>query len=216
MSNPQLSLKLFNEAVEMKRQGKYLQSIELQKQSMRAYPDDPNVMSNFYAIGKVYYLAGNYDMSIVSYRVYANLCAIKNPAILQDYSCISNYTNNLAKKLFTPEEILDQMQNYNIVKQRFHGSFRNLAHNLGHTLIDRRELFLHRKEILWYEYELRGKDPEQEDYKLSGYRDKYEQYDEKCIQAGFEAIYHIYNTFLKDGRNAEQITINLMNSIVDS
>ena len=116
MSKESESTRLFQEAVEMKRQGNFARSIELQKQSVIAWPQDPELASNFYSMGKTYYLLQAYKPSFLSYKIYADLCSIKNPAILEDYRAFLNGDNFAA--------------------QRLNVSFRNLAHDLGHTIVD--------------------------------------------------------------------------------
>lgn len=56
MSDPDRSLQLFNLAIDMKRNGSFDEALKLYVESVRVYPDDPNWMEAFNAMGKVFYL----------------------------------------------------------------------------------------------------------------------------------------------------------------
>lgn len=85
MTNEEESLKLFNDAVHLKRQGHFDDSLRMYVKSIQAYPDNPKGMETFYAMGKVFYLKGNATTAVKCYTVYNRLCALKTPLILQDY-----------------------------------------------------------------------------------------------------------------------------------
>ena len=193
MSNPEFSLQLFNRAVEAKRQGRYSKAIRLQKESIAAYPEDPDLMQNFYSMGKTYYLLENYSLSIACYKIYNGLCIVRNPDIIRDYIRLNK----------GDREAL----------QRYAMAFRNLAHNVGHSALDGNNKYSNEKEVLWYKYELEGKNANN---LLSGYAGVAEQYDNECIDAGFAYI-HDWTTAFVRNQNAEKNSIlSMMRQIVES
>ena len=183
MSNPQKSLELFNQAVAMKRAGRFAESIRLQKQSILEYPEDPELPNNYYSMGKTYYLMGEYDLSIACYKVYNGLCVMMSPAILADYR----------KALSRDSAAL----------QRLSMSFRNLAHNLGHSLNDPKMLSSKRNEIRWYTLELMGRRPAEVEPNLARYEESYWKYDDECADIGFNVLEYLWQIFLKNQSAAE-------------
>lgn len=193
MSNPKLSLDLFNQAVAAKRQGHYDEAIRLQKQSIAAYPEDPDLMQNFYSMGKTYYLAGDYASSYTCYQIYDGLCIIRNPPILEDFISLCKGDKN--------------------AMQRFVLSFRNLANHIGHASLDKNNAGAN--EVLWYKSELAGKNP-QNISSLSGYAGAAEQYNNKCIEMGFKSIEKWTKKFILHSQVEQKNILNLMNKIVES
>jgi len=203
MSDPDLSVRLFQKAVQMKRAGNFALSINLQKQSIKAYPEDPELPNNFYSMGKTYYLLQDYKHSLVAYNIYDGLCVMKNPMILQDYVVASKG---------------DQF-----ALQRLTAAYRNLAHNLGHTVVDGGLLSSsvtniygsHENEILWYRYELMGKNPS-EMPSMYEYRDSYLAYDEKCAEQGYKFIESFWEQFLEDSLKAKERIFDLIDTLVNT
>ena len=189
--SPELSLKYFNEAKQLRYQGNFSAAISLQKQSILLYQSDPELPVNFYSLGKTYYLNGDYNLSLQSYEIYNNLCVIKNPMILDDYS------------MFTRS---------NSAKERFLASFANLAHNTGHSLEDSKNIYKFSQEILWYKNELMGKSSANTSRLVY---EAYQKYDEDCTVKGFSLIFAWMDKFLSN-RNIRQDTINLIDSILNS
>lgn len=189
--SPELSLRYFNEAKQLRYQGNFRAAIELQKQSILVYQNDPDLPMNFYSLGKTYYLNGEYKLSLKSYEVYNNFCVIKNPMILDDYSMIMRS---------------------NTSKERFLASFANLAHNIGHTLEDPKNAYKFSQEILWYKNELMGKTSANTSHTVYS---SYQKYDEECTLKGFSLIFEWMDKLLSS-RNIRQNTINLINSILYS
>ena len=170
MSNEELSTQLFNQSVAMRREGRYEEAIKLQKQSITVYPEDPEIASNFYSMGKIYYMMKEYEKSLIAYKVYNNLCVEKNPSIIRDYNAMLRYGDNLAQ-------------------QKLLSSFRNLAHNVGHCVLDKDFQVKYSKEIMWYRYLLMGKKPEQYMNNADKIGKDYEKYDESCMEKGFSVIF---------------------------
>lgn len=110
MSNRQLGLELFNQAVAKKREGKFIEAIKLQQQSIAACLDDPELPQNYYSMGKTFYLAGDYYSCLACYEVYNGLCVLKNPPIIEDYK------KTLAGDSFAKQMLLGSF--YNLGKQR--------------------------------------------------------------------------------------------------
>ena len=189
--SPELSLRYFNEAKQLRYQGNFTAAIALQKQSILVYQNDPDLPTNFYSLGKTYYLNGDYNWSLKSYEVYNNLCVIKNPMILDDFIAFTNS---------------------NVAKERFLASFTNLAHNTGHSLEDPKNTYKFSQEILWYKNELMGKSSANTSRIVY---EAYQKYDEECIIKGFSLIFNWMDKFLKN-RNIRQDTINLIDSILNS
>lgn len=189
--SPELSLRYFNEAKQLRYQGNFTTAIALQKQSILVYQDDPDLPTNFYSLGKTYYLNGDYNWSLKSYEVYNNLCVIKNPIILDDFIAFTNS---------------------NVAKERFLASFTNLAHNTGHSLEDPKNVYKFSQEILWYKNELMGKSSANTSRMVY---ESYQKYDEDCTLKGFNLIFTWMDKFLKN-RNIRQDTINLIDSILNS
>lgn len=189
--SPELSLRYFNEAKQLRYQGNFTAAIALQKQSILVYQDDPDLPTNFYSLGKTYYLNGDYNRSLKSYEVYNNLCVIKNPMILDDFMAFTNS---------------------NVAKERFLASFTNLAHNTGHSLEDPKNAYKFSQEILWYKNELMGKSSANTSRMVY---ESYKKYDEDCTLKGFNLIFTWMDKFLKN-RNIRQDTINLIDSILNS
>lgn len=189
--SPELSLRYFNEAKQLRYQGNFSAAIELQKQSILVYQSDPDLPTNFYSLGKTYYLYGDYNLSLKSYEVYNNLCVIRTPMILDDYSMITSS---------------------NFAKERFLASFTNLAHNTGHSLEDPKNAYKFSQEILWYKNELMGKGSANTSRMV---HESYQKYDEECSLKGFRLIFDWMDKFLSN-RNINQDTVNLINSILNS
>ena len=189
--SPELSLRYFNEAKQMRYKGNFSAAIALQKQSILVYQNDPELPINFYSLGKTYYLNGDYNLSLQSYEVYNNFCVIKNPMILDDYSMITRS---------------------NSAKERFLVSFTNLAHNTGHSLEDSKNAYKFAQEILWYKNELMGKSSANTSQIVY---EAYQKYDEECTLKGFYLIFTWMDKFFSN-RNIRQDTINLMDSILNS
>ena len=189
--SPELSLRYFNEAKQLRYQGNFTAAIALQKQSILVYQKDPELPTNFYSLGKTYYLNGDYDLSLKSYEVYNNLCVIRAPMILEDYS------------MFTRS---------NSAKERFLSSFANLAHNTGHSLEDPKNAYKFSQEILWYKNELMGKGSANTSRLVY---EAYQKYDEECTLKGFSLIFSWMDKFFVN-RNIHQDTLNLANSILNS
>ena len=52
MTDAERSLAIFNQAVEMKRKGRFDDALRLYVESINVYPADPNNMETFYAMGR--------------------------------------------------------------------------------------------------------------------------------------------------------------------
>ncbi len=189
-SNPTLSLSLFKQAVEKKREGNFAEAIHLQKQSIAAYPDDPDIMQNYYALGKTFYLAKNYGASVECYKVYNGMCVLKNNQILRDYQLM---------------RLGDERAKLNLIL-----SFRNLAHNVGQVY---RVSMAPRNMVEWYRCELMGKDPEAVP-SLAGRSVDYEAFDAECINAGFDVIFSWFHDFLDDYESANREILKLSESVL--
>lgn len=85
MTDAERSLAIFNQAVEMKRKGRFDDALRLYVESINVYPADPNNMETFYAMGKIFYLKGDFSTAIKCYTVYNWRCVMKTMLILQDY-----------------------------------------------------------------------------------------------------------------------------------
>ena len=192
MSNPQLSLDLFNQAMAMKRAGKFLEAIELQKKSIQAYPEDPDLAENFYAMGKLYYLAHKYNHSIIAYKVFHNMCVLTNIEYLDDYKRFTQGDAGMGEELYR--------------------DFYNLAHNLGHAMLDPKEKNKP-NEILWYRYTVMGKRP-QEVPGLAQYHDSYEEYDSECVSAGMRGISLWFRGFIQDFERAKEDYDKAMETLI--
>lgn len=99
MSDPDRSLQLFNLASDMKRNGSFDEALKLYVESVRVYPDAPNWMEAFNAMGKVFYLKMNFAAAVKCYTVYNRLCVLKTPLILQDYQAMLRNDNEAKKRL---------------------------------------------------------------------------------------------------------------------
>lgn len=170
------SVRLFNQAVEMKRAGRFDEALNLQRQSILAYPYDPELAGNFMAMGKVYYLKNDYSASFHCYCVYITLCALKNPAILQDYQAAAS-GNELAKMSLA-------------------GSFFNIAKNIGHALSDKDVPARLVNVINYYRNELMNKQlPNPELEALSN------EYDKKLANIAYSIIENLFDKQLNDPNN---------------
>lgn len=85
MTDEERSLAIFNQAIDMKRKGRFDAALKMYVESMRAYPEYSSNMDTFYAIGKVFYLKGDVSTAIKCYAVYNWRCVLKTMLILQDY-----------------------------------------------------------------------------------------------------------------------------------
>ena len=99
MSNRDISLQLFNQAIEMKRKKCFDDALRLYVESVRIYPDDPNWMEVFDAMGKVFYLKENAFAAVKCYTIYNRLCALKTPLILQDYQAMLRHDSEAKGRL---------------------------------------------------------------------------------------------------------------------
>ena len=192
MSNPQLSRALFDQAIAKKKDGKFLEAIALQKKSILAYPEDPDLAENFYAMGKLYYLANEYARSIIAYKIFHNMCVLNNIEYLDDYKSFTQGDKRMGEELYK--------------------DFYNLAHHLGHAILDSKEKN-RPNEILWYRYTVMGKSP-REVPGLVQYHDAYEKYDSECVSAGMSAISLWFRWFIQDFEVAKKDYDEAMEALI--
>lgn len=89
MTQQEARIDFFNRATAEKRKGNFKEAIRLQQQSIKAYPEAKDIAQNFYALGKIFYLMGNYQDATIAYTVCIRLSIINNPAMLDDYKAMS-------------------------------------------------------------------------------------------------------------------------------
>lgn len=213
--SPELSMQYFNEGKKARHQGDFKRAIEMFKNSILVYQADPDMPTNFYSLGKTYYLDNNTKMSLSCYEVYNNLCTLMNPPILEDYKSFHNSQpyeiEHHSGEDFLESSIRNFTKSYatNISAQtRFQGSFRNLAHNIGHTIDDPKNTYKHSEDIKFYRSQLLGQNS---DIPTSSY----ERYDAECTLTGFNQIYSWMDNFLKN-TDMQKYTLNLMNNILNA
>lgn len=188
MSDPELSLTLFNKAVEMKRAGRFEEAVRLQVESIKAYPDDPEIMEAYYSLGKIYYLAGNFRKSRQCYIVYLRLCEIKNPPILHDYRSMQNGDS--------------------YAKERLMGSFYNIAHHLGRADLDynygTRSDSFNEREI--YRKSLMGVQCQS--------TDRYGAYVNQAVKHGYDIVFKEFNAMMANQGEVQNETFSTMRAIL--
>ena len=205
--SPELSMQYFNEGKKARHQGDFKRAIEMFKNSILVYQADPDMPTNFYSLGKTYYLDNNTKMSLACYEVYNNLCTLINPPILNDYRRINK---NLTVASFIGRFIdidTDIGGTNNEAGGRFFTSFRNLAHNIGHAIDDPKNTYKHSHDINFYRSQLLGQNS---DIPTSSY----ERYDAECTLTGFNQIYSWMDNFFKY-KDMQKYTLNLMNDILN-
>lgn len=217
--SPELSLQYFNEAKRLRHLGDFKRSIEMLKMSILVYQADPDLPTNFYSMGKTYYLDNNFRSSLKCYEIYNNLCALRNPAIIEDYSNFCNpqppTADGKSGEEFLNAFIGNFMKSYvssTEARIRFQTSFRNLAHNVGHSINDSANQNRYSLEIRWYQQELLGQNPGNS---IPDVYSSYQQYDEKCTDIGFNKIYSWLDNFLTS-KNMTTYTITMINDIINN
>lgn len=195
MTNQQLSIKLFNESIAMRHDGNYIEAINLQKQSIETYPDDPDIAENYYSLGKTYYLAGDYKKAVDCYKVYNGLCVIKTPVIVRDYNAY--LTGDIA------------------ATHRFMSSYANLARNTGYAFRNMSSGKGPGDWDIWYRYMLMGKDPNSMPNMAKYKRDNIEN-DERATQDGMFVISTWFKEFSSDFYKTKQVIIDLATDIVQT
>lgn len=167
MSNPAQSLKLFNQALDMKRKGNLDEALKLYMASIFEYPDDPNVMDTFYAMGKVFYLNGNPLAAIRCYMVYNYLCVSKTSLILSDYEAMKDGDC--------------------IAGNRLCGSYENLANHLGWSYYEAMNAPIAEAHQKIYRDLLMGG---QKYSSLSGeQQNSYDEQEKNCKNIGYQLIF---------------------------
>lgn len=212
--SPELSLQYFNEAKRFRHQGNFKGAIQMLKNSILVYQNDPDLPMNFYSLGKTYYLAVEFTMSLKCYEIYCNICAIRQPEIISDYKKMDQRNMRDRKEGERVEDfIISQMFGGMDASVKFNSSFRNLAHNVGHAIEDPKNISRFYREISWYRYELMGENPQS---KMPEVYDSYEKYDESiCTESGFKKIYSWMDNFLTS-RDIEKYTVEMINDILNS
>ena len=185
-SKGQQSAELFKKAVAMKRQGNFSEAIRLQKESIRIYPEDPELPNNYYSMAKTFYLMGDYDSAISSYMIYTGMCMMANSAILNDFQK-SQHGDNYAA-------------------QRFVASFSNVARHIGHALDKKMNPQQSNEGARYYHDELMGKN-------AAGYSDANSAYGEKCRVLGFRAVEAQCHRFLENFQREKNLTMEVARAI---
>lgn len=180
MSNPQQSLLLFNQAIEMKRKGYFNEAIKLYVESVLAYPEDPKGMEAFYAMGKVFYLKDNPSAAIKCYIIYNRLCVAKSSQILEDFVSMEKGDSNASFQLYD--------------------AYYNLANHLGWTYHKKNgDTHIQDNEKI-YRDSLLAKDTY-----FSLPKEKKESYDEQekhCIGEGYQLIFNDFKHILSNPKQA--------------
>ncbi len=187
MTKAEQSTQLFNQAVEMKRQGRFAEAIRLQQESIRVYPEDPELPNNYYSMGKIFYLMNEFDACYSCYLAYTGMCVEFQPKILTDFQDVLRGDRNAT--------------------ERFVASFSNIARHIGHSIIDEKMKFQKSREIDNYRQELMGK-------KINGYSDVGSEYGNECCKLGFSAIEEKYVKYLNDFDSAHKVTFNLAKELL--
>lgn len=85
MTGEEQSSILFDKAIELKRKRNFNDSLKFYVKSIQVYPGDPNGMKAFNAMGKVFYLKGDFTNAVKCYTIYNRLYLLKNSSIMRDY-----------------------------------------------------------------------------------------------------------------------------------
>lgn len=83
MTKEEFCNKFVQEGVELKRNGYYNDAFGKYLQAIDTYPDNPQMNTIFYAMGKLLYLAGNGKQSVAAYQCHAHLSYV--PSMGRDY-----------------------------------------------------------------------------------------------------------------------------------
>ena len=189
----ELAVKLFNEAVKLKRAGKFKESIDLLKASIKADPYSPDILQNYYSMGKTYYLLGYYFKALDCYKVYNGLCCIKNPPIISDYK----YAKNGSKA----------------AKSRLLSAFDSLALHVGYASLTGLDQLNSEISQKWYSYTLMGKNPlTMPD--MEPYQDEAENWDCQSMEMGYQVIFNWFNEFAENNSLAEDKIYGLASALL--
>lgn len=195
MSNKELSLQLFNQGLEAKRQGRFAESVRLQQESIRAYPEDPDLPQNFYSMGKTLYLAGKYNSAVVCYAVYNTLTVFRNPALLAAW-----------KKA---------RQGDRAAENALYKEFYIVAKHIGHASMDPEDGGKHTRAISFYQAELMGKHPER-DPQMSKDLDAVIAYEGATVQNGMEVVVEGLQELADHEQEHRKNTTKYMNVLVSA
>ena len=187
MTKVEQSTQLFNQAVEMKRQGRFAEAIHLQQESIRVYPEDPELPNNYYSMGKTFYLMNNYTASLSCYLVYTGMCAEFQPAVLRDFQGVLN--------------------NDRYAIERFAPAFSNIARHMGHAVMDEKMKFQKSREIEFYRQELMGK-------RNNAYSDAGSEYGNQCCDAGFSGIEGQYRKYINNFQAESKVTLDIAKKLL--
>ena len=146
MNKVELSQKLFEEGRTLKRSGDYRGALQKYRESVQAYPEDPENAGTISAMGKVFYLDGQYSMAVLAYETSFFMTIV--PDMLQDYADLIN-------------DNIDDMRRF-----RFLSFLSNPARHIGHALQDPND-YAHQKDIHFYTEGMKGK--QQPNYDDSAY-----------------------------------------------
>ena len=167
--NPNLSRQLFDEALDLKRNGNFKKSIQKYKESIRAYPDDSELNGVFYALGKVLYLDYQFEDSFKAYQCYFYFSIV--PPMLADFkSALGNLTHDdRVDTLFRGiiNNIDTQLAGQPIAQ--LVSFFSNPCVHFGHSLLDSTEGRSAPEVISAYRLSMIGKNTPDREWRYSPY-----------------------------------------------
>lgn len=193
-SNPQLSKKLFDEGLDLKRRGDFKNSIWKYKESIGVYKDDPELNSAFYALGKVLYLDGQYQASLEAYQCYFFYSIV--PQMVIDYKdALGSLSHDrrvetLFKGIVNQVDIETFSRGSRSSVAQLVSFFSNPCAHFGHALLDSTEGSAARDVVQAYRMSLMGKTTANDALRTS-------QYTAKCMYTGLSAQCTIVEKYIE-------------------
>ncbi len=151
-----------DEGVKLKRAGLYREAIEKYKRGIAVYPENPEIFDIFVALGKVFYLEGEYAKAKNSYEIAVLYVMLRQPDLQID----------LLKLI---DGALDERSRIEFVRfVEYYGR------HIGHAMEDKYSM--NRTAVNEYTNAIAGK----------GNSDMVKSYEEKCTQIGKEEINKLF------------------------